>query len=234
MPYKRHKSFCVYRVRHIQTDRTIYVGKTNSPKRRWNNHCNSKKDRLLQEFMQCNGGVPAYELLPIMWASSETAAYTLEREFIRKYLPDGTLLNRDLGGVGGITGQASESHKKRWAKLTREQRQERLRPLHDAARGVPFNEERCHAIAQGLQRYHEEHPEAALQFGLRRLGQKHTVVAKRKMGEAQRSLTQVQAQRVRDLRREGVSMKGIAGMLGVSTKAVFNVEHGRGVYGQED
>ena len=234
MSYKRHKSFCVYRVRHIQTDLTIYIGKTNSPKGRWHNHCVSKQEHLLQDYMRRNGGCTAYELLPLIWASSEATAYEFEKEVIRWYLPSGALLNRDLGGVGGYTGLASMAQKERWARLTKDQRKEILRPLHDAARGVSFTEARRAAISRGLYRFHEAHPEVGLQVGLRRTGQRHTAEAKRKMGEARRSLTQAQAQRVLALREVGVSMKEIAGTLGVSTKAIFNVTHGLGVYGQED
>jgi len=231
MPYKSHKDFCVYRIRHIPTDVTIYIGKTNNPKKRWNNHRNGKKDPLLLDYMASHGGVNDYELVPLLWVPSEAVAYRKEREIIGAYSGYGTLLNRDLGGVGGQEGQTSEVHKRRWAKLTKEQRKERLRPLHESRRGVPLDPSHKTAVSKAMLQYHSEHPEAALRTGARRKGQRHTNAAKIKMGEARKKLSDEQVRTVRAMHEAGISMKKIGTALGVSIKSVFNAIHGNGVYG---
>ncbi len=225
------KKFCVYRVRHINTDVTIYIGKTSRPKKRWANHCNGKRQgERLRAYMLSHGGLGAYELIPLRWFSSEDQAYAVERETIELYLKTSPLLNLSTGGFGGSPNRMSAIHRERLGRLTTEERAALTKKAHEAIRGVPRSAQVRKSISEARARWWQEHPEAKVRLGSRRSGKKHTPETKSRIGGKRRCLTNEQASRCRQLQAEGSSLKRIGELLGVSTKAVFNAVHGNGAY----
>jgi len=229
-----HKKFCVYRIRHIETDATIYIGKTARPRKRWANHCNAKRCNHLRQYMLQNGGFQAYELQPLQWWDNEEAAYTDERLRIAEAMKTCPLLqNRQTGGFGGSPNRMSAVHKARLQGLSAEERLTLTSKAHDAIRGVPRSSETKQAISDALKAWHQDHPERAAQVGYMRLGAIHTESTRKRMGQAKRALDTEQVAVCQRLRSEGWSLKRIAQALGLSVKPIFNALHGVGVYGEK-
>lgn len=225
------KKFCVYRVRHIETDVTIYIGKTARPRKRWINHCNGKrKGERLRSYMLEHGGLDAYELVPLQWFPNEAQSYRVERETIEVYLKTSPLLNLSTGGFGGSPNRMSEVHRERLSRLSPKERAALTKKANEAVRGIPRPPQVRACISEAHLRWWQEHPEARERVGAWRRGQKHTSETKQRLGEKRRSLTNEQTLRCRQLQAEGLPLKRIGELLGVGIKAVFNAVHGNGIY----
>ncbi len=124
----------------------------------------------------------------------------------------------------------SEKHRERFRRMPEEERMTFTRKAIEAIRGKPCPPEVRARISEAHLRWWQEHPEARERVGSWRRGQKHTLETRQRLGEKRRSLTNEQALRCRQLQAEGLPLKRIGELLGVSTKAVFNAVHGNGIY----